>query len=121
MLYEIKTVRQVAGEGYRRWFRDNYFDLIVWYDDQEDNVIEGFQLCYDRQLNEHCVTWRNGYLTHDTVNEGERGWGSKKTPVLETLGDFDFQQPLAEEFFQASKDIDPLIRRYVYEKLKEHT
>jgi len=33
MLGEIRNVRQIEGEGTRRWFTDRYFDLIVWYDD----------------------------------------------------------------------------------------
>ena len=32
MLVEYRNVRQIRGEGHRRWFSDEYFDLIVWYD-----------------------------------------------------------------------------------------
>jgi len=38
MLVEHAHVRQIHGEGYRRWFADDYFDLIVWYDDLK-NII----------------------------------------------------------------------------------
>jgi len=30
MLCEIKNVKQYDGEPQRRWFVDDYFDLIVW-------------------------------------------------------------------------------------------
>ncbi len=29
---ERKNLRQIAGGGFRRWFSDEYFDLIVWYE-----------------------------------------------------------------------------------------
>ena len=48
MLSEIKNARQVPGEGKRRWFRDDDFDLIIWYDDSD--TVFGFQLCYDKLL-----------------------------------------------------------------------
>jgi len=32
MLEESEYVRQVKGEPKRRWFSDDYFDLIVWVD-----------------------------------------------------------------------------------------
>jgi len=31
MLSEIEHTRQIPNEGYRRWFTDESFDLIVWY------------------------------------------------------------------------------------------
>ena len=34
MLTEIQNARQIAGEGVRRWFTDDYFDLIVWYGEE---------------------------------------------------------------------------------------
>ena len=60
MLTEFKGVRQREEEGIRRWFFNNYFDLIIWYDNS--NQIEGFQLCYDKENNEKALTWlkKNG-------------------------------------------------------------
>ena len=49
MLTEFKGVRQREEEGIRRWFFDDYFDLIIWYDN--NHQIEGFQLCYDKNYN----------------------------------------------------------------------
>jgi len=59
MLTEIRNARQVEGEGFRRWFTDDYFDLIVWYGDQ--NAMIGFQLCYDKQGKERALTWTVEY------------------------------------------------------------
>lgn len=42
MLREKEYVRQIKGEPRRRWFYDDFFDLIVWYG--TDDSIIGFQL-----------------------------------------------------------------------------
>ena len=42
MLKEYTHVRQIQGESKRRWFSDRYFDLIVWFGEQDEIV--GFQL-----------------------------------------------------------------------------
>jgi len=45
MLKEL-NVAQKEEDIFRRWFKDDYFDLIVWYN-RNDYSIRGFQLCYD--------------------------------------------------------------------------
>ncbi len=55
MLRELADVRQIPGEPRRRWFADDYFDLIVWFDKR--GQIIGFQLCYDLPRDEHALTW----------------------------------------------------------------
>ena len=39
MLSEDSHVRQPEGEPPRRWFSDDYFDLIVWLDRQESSAV----------------------------------------------------------------------------------
>ena len=82
MLNEIEDTRQIPGEGIRRWFRDEELDLIVWYDD--DGVMQGFQLCYDKSRHERALTWRkpNSYQ-HHAIDAGEPATGGPKmSPVL---------------------------------------
>ena len=55
-LCENKDVRQRPGEGYRRWFLNNYFDIIVWYE-KKDGDIKGFQICYEKNGREKAFTW----------------------------------------------------------------
>lgn len=55
MLVELKDVRQIPNDGFRRWFTDEDFDLIVWY---EDDKITGFQLCYDKKEMEFLINLR---------------------------------------------------------------
>jgi hypothetical protein len=56
MLKEIENVRQVPGEGPRRWFLDEDMDLILWYDDEKK--LEGFQLYYDKRSVQRSITWK---------------------------------------------------------------
>lgn len=50
-MVERSDVRQVPGEGSRRWFSDAAFDPVVWYEDDAkgggDGIV-GFQFCYDK-------------------------------------------------------------------------
>ncbi len=93
MLRELQHVRQVPGEGYRRWFSSPYFDLIVWYG--EDHAFAGFQLCYDKPGKERALTWQRGRLSHLGVDNGEGpDRRHKGTPVLVADGCFDAQAVL---------------------------
>ena len=116
MLTEIKNVRQIKGEFLRRWFNDEYFDLIVWLGD--DKNIEGFQLCYDISNLEHALTWkRKGGFTHDKIDQGESKPGQhKSTPILVKDGFFD-KIRMAERFFRASQNIDRKVADFVYDRI----
>ena len=45
-------------------------DLIVFYDDH--GAIEGFQFCYDKNVNEQMMSWdcKQGY-SHTAIDDGE--------------------------------------------------
>jgi hypothetical protein len=122
VLVEYRNVRQIRGEGHRRWFSDDYFDLIVWYDSprRSRSHITGFQLCYDRSGYERALTWtRNHGYSHEKVDTGESGPGGlKSTPILVADGHFD-SGPIVERFREASKGIDPDIADLVLDKLAE--
>ncbi|TAL36783.1 MAG: hypothetical protein EPN93_08170 [Spirochaetes bacterium] len=118
MLFEIREVRQIPGEGLRRWFSDEYFDLIVWHDDRDE--ISGFQLCYDKQGYERVMTWRRGRgYTHDRIDDGEVPGEPKKTPILALDGAFE-PAGTARTFLDASRDIDRGIAGFVYETIRSY-
>ena len=122
MLYELTDVRQVPDEGFRRWFRDGYFDLIVWYDADTDGrpVGEptGFQLCYDRGRRERAVTWRrSGSFVHERVDDGEVR-GPKRTPVMRSAGAF-AAADVGARFERESARIDPKVVQLVRSILGE--
>lgn len=118
MLSEISNPRQVAAEGFRRWFTDEYFDLIVWYSD--DRRLIGFQLCYDKDDRERAFTWTLAHgFQHDRVDAGEVPGRSKMTPIIVADGAFD-AGTVAERFRQAGAAIEPGIVSMVLEKLAEY-
>lgn len=114
MLVENVDVRQVEGERVRRYFSDSDFDLIVWND--QDGLIAGFQLCYDKEHDERALTWKNGegYM-HDRVDAGEV-IGKAKTPILVADGVFPARQ-IADRFSAASTAIDQNIAQFIHEKI----
>ena len=115
MLSEIPNPRQVVGEGLRRWFTDDYFDLIVWYGSEERPI--GFQLCYDKQDHERALTWTRAHgFQHDRVDAGEVPGHPKMTPIIVADGAFD-RDPVSARFRGASAGIDPGIASFVLEKL----
>ncbi len=120
MLKEIKNVRQIEGEGLRRWFSGNYFELILWYN--EKNEISGFQLCYGlKGLSPKALTWKDksGY-THDSVDDGEHtATIGKMTPVLMADGQFD-QDKILDIFVQESQELDQKIVGFICSKLTNY-
>ena len=119
MLTESEHVRQIAREPKRRWFSDEYFDLIVWLGNRREII--GFQLCYDKLGDERALTWKKetGYA-HHRVDAGERGRVSgKATPILVTDGDFN-HTAIAHVFKERSAQIDKKVSRFVYNKLLQY-
>ncbi len=89
MLVETKNLKQTEGQSRRRWFSDDYFDLIVWQD--EKGGILRFELCYDKGVDEHVLVWnRQAGHKHLKVDDGEGLPGHyKMTPVYVSDGLFD--------------------------------
>ncbi len=111
MLSEIRNARQVQGEGFRRWFSDDYFDLIVWYADS--GALVGFQLCYDKKHRERALTWTVDHgFQHNRIDSGEVPGHVKMAPVIVADGDFDAAR-VARRFAEASTGMDPEIARFV--------
>ena len=120
MLRELGNVRQIEGDPRRRWFADDHFDLIVWFN-EKDGII-GFQLCYDKFEEERALTWFEeiGY-THRKVDDGEQYPGAmlKATPILIPDGVFEHEE-IARRFRQESGEIEDRVSRFVYEKLMQY-
>jgi hypothetical protein len=117
MLTEIRNPRQIEGEGFRRWFTNDFFDLIVWY--AEDRTLIGFQLCYDKQDHERALTWtREHGFQHNRIDSGEVPGHAEMTPVIIADGEFS-RDPVAERFRKASGQIEPAVARFVYETVKK--
>lgn len=116
MLREVKSGR-AAGNSNRRWFMDDYFELIVWFDGNE--AVEGFQLCYDRGRRERAVTWtRAEGVGHVVVDPGEGSPLKNQTPLLRACGAFD-REAILGRFEHASALVPPAIVEFVEQELRE--
>jgi hypothetical protein len=119
MLKECKNVRQIKGDRKRRWFFNDYFDLIVWFD--EDKEIFGFQLCYDIKRFERAFTWRKdiGY-SHNRIDSGEYGGlNLKASPILVRDGYFN-KVDIDDRFLKESAEIDQKISNFVHQKIEAY-
>lgn len=116
MLREVKDVKQLPDEPRRRWFSDEFFDLIVWYDQKGESL--GFQLCYGKPSDEHAFTWlRDRGFSHDRVDDGEWSPLWNMTPILVPDGIFPAKE-IAERFRENSQKVEPEIVGLVLEKLE---
>lgn len=117
MLKEIESVRQEDPLCRRRWFADDFFDLIVWYD--PDGRLDGFQLCYNKSLDEHAFTWRReSGFSHQRIDDGEGVPTKKKSPILVPDGLFPCADVRAR-FESSGREMDSKIVRLVTQKLEE--
>lgn len=116
-LREYIGVRQFEGEPYRRWFMNDYFDLIVWENGMNEPI--GLQLCYDIQYHERALTFKNNSYSHNKIDTGEDTPTTNRSPVLVIDGIFEAESVL-KRFAEESKNIDEKIRNYVLETMQNY-
>ena len=121
MLKEYKNVKQYPGEKKRKWFSDQFFDLILWMDNEKE--IFGFQLCYDIYGNEHSLTWKKtGFYKHNKVDDGEKPFSMSRTPILVPDGIIPYKK-IIDEFldrFPVEKGLNRDLLLFVYDKILEY-
>ncbi len=120
MLKEYRKVRQHTGEPNKRWFANNYFDLIIW--ESKPNVIQIFHLCYEKHKNEKVLTWssQNGFK-HFGIDDGEtieREY--KMTPILVDDNGVPNIKILIDKFTQSTGDIEEKISNFIIKKLSDY-
>ena len=117
MLKEQRN-RQPNDELKRRWFSDDFFDLIVWEDEQGEIV--QFELCYDVNRNEQSFCWSkdNGH-DHHKVDDGEIFGRHKMSPIFVADGLFD-SKPVKDKFLEASTSIDPKVAEFIHQKMLDY-
>ncbi|MGH7490845.1 MAG: hypothetical protein ACREOO_00470 [bacterium] len=118
MLKEIPHVRQFEGEPHRRWFEDEYFDLIVWFD-PEGGILE-FELCYDKGKNQRALRWETpNQYSHFRVDDGEHHAGrGKASPVLLRDPRFD-REKVFRQFEREAAGLEYGIVKLVCEKISQ--
>jgi hypothetical protein len=121
-LDELPTISQVPGQGFRRWFRSGYFDLVMWYESR-GGQLSGFQLCYQKGIDEHALTWRReSGFDHKRVDDGDDGpsvVGYKGAPVLVRDGVVDIPA-LVDHFILSASGIDKEVFAFVLGKLRDY-
>lgn len=121
MLREIRGVDQRDPQRVRRWFQDDYFDLIVWQDRAADIV--QFQLCYRRDLpDERVLEWRRGRgFLHMKPEDAQSGdsFLENDTWALTLDGVMPYVT-VAERFEAAAGGLPPELRIFIREKITEY-
>lgn len=118
MLRELLRISQ-ERVGFRRLFWDEYFDLFIWYHDDTQREIIGFQLCYDKRRDERALTWRaDTGFNHQTIDDGEGAGNYPRTPVLAAGGEFD--SSVVSRFAESCDEIEAAIAALVLEKLCDY-
>lgn len=117
MLYEIKTAKKHDNGIPIKCFTDEYFDLTVWFD--ENNNIISFQLTHDKYKNPHALTWRQNHgFIHNKIDDGETPGRFKQTPILLPDGEFP-KISVAKRFEEESRNMDRNIADFVLTRIME--
>ncbi|MDD5262860.1 MAG: hypothetical protein PHD76_13525 [Methylacidiphilales bacterium] len=113
-----EPIRPVAHDLDRRWLFDDYFDLIVWYESEEQ--IHGFQLCYDKIGCQRALTWtRKQGFRHAAIDSGDSKPTANRTPILVADGIFPVEE-VRNEFIARSKLLPLQIRELILARIKEY-
>jgi len=107
MLEELLNIRQIRGDGFRRWFVDKDLELILWYD--ETKTLLGFQICYDKLAGNRSVTWKKRV-----------GRDGKAKSVLVSDGPFN-KSRLCALMERNMGNLDDELRTFILERLKSHS
>jgi hypothetical protein len=117
MLREIRNVKEIPGQGARRWFHDEHLDLFVWYDAR--GRILGFQLCFDKDTRgERALTFTEdaGYSLDQVA--AEASVCDLGSPVLTRADEFSRQQ-LIDQLGARGDVLERSLYEYLREKLAE--
>jgi hypothetical protein len=107
---------QVPGEPRRRWFVDDYFDVVVWLSPAGEAV--ALELCYGKPRDERAITWSAGQgYRHFRVDAGEDTPLSNRSPILLPAGAFP-RDDLVARFRERAAQLDPEIRDFVIARLE---
>lgn len=107
--------RQNEDGLFRRWFSDEYFDLILW----ESRPLEyfGFQLCYDKEKRERALCWsQRAHYSHMQIDGGESDPGKNRSPVMIGGSPFPLEK-VKKEFEKRSGTLPSEVRDFILNHL----
>jgi len=114
--HEYRYVRQTPGEPRLRWFQCDFFELFVWF--EEENPI-AFRLCYDRGYQERAITWEKatGHIRHEAVDEGSGTIETHRPSPVLVPHQHSVPAQIIEQFKNTPGEIPAEIRQLVFERL----
>ena len=121
-LTENKSVRQRSDEGYRRWFLNEYFDIIFWYNKKGGNLL-GFQVCYNKNVDEKAFTWEKKTRSHHFVNTDLNENRSKRETMMTAIlkGDAgSIKNEVRKNLIKYSGELDKDLINLIIEKIEEY-
>jgi hypothetical protein len=120
LLKENLSVRQREEEGFRRWFVNSYFELIVWYR-SKGGEFYGFQLCLSRNNFERAFTWTTDYVSSHKVSESyvETGISNLSTGILKEDGDT-IPEEEVERFSREAQSLEPDLRELILDRIRTY-
>jgi hypothetical protein len=116
MLREIRNVKEIPGQGARRWFNDEHLDLFVWYDAR--GRIIGFQICFDKNTRtERALTFTEeaGYALDQVA--AEASVCDMGSPVLMRGGELPCHGLIAQ-LGERGETLERSLYKYLKEKLE---
>ena len=117
---ENRKVRQRVKEGYRRWFVNSFFDIIVWYDKPGGDLI-GFQFCFQKNKSERAFTWTREYQSSHIVSDASTGFGIGHLGSAILQGDGGMiPETVIERFERESGEIDKDIKELIIGKIRAY-
>ncbi len=120
LLVENMNVRQREDEGYRKWFLNSFFEIILWYKANKKDFI-GFQFCYSRNTNERAFTWTNEYVSNRLVSDTffEKGISHMSTGVLKGEGGV-ISEEIINKFDLESEILGEEIKTFIIGKIRDY-
>jgi len=119
-LVENKEVRQREDEGYRKWFLNSFFEVILWYQKNREDFI-GFQFCYSRNNNERAFTWTDQFASNRMVSDTffEKGVSHMSTGVLKGEGGV-IPEEIIEKFDSEAAILDASMKVFIIDKIRNY-
>lgn len=104
---------------FRRLFFGDDFDLYIWYQNQFDSKIIGFQFVFDKNEMKIAFTWteEKGFFSSGILEE--ESFSTNKTPILIELTEYKIEDFL-REFIEKIENEDKFDGKFIAEKLHEY-
>lgn len=122
-MQEILTVKQdpESGQGRKRWFRGESFDIFTWQDTGKvgGERFTSLHLCYGRGSDEHILRWDQiaGYF-HESVDADEQKPGRAMSAILRANGAFPADLVL-QQFLDIAPELPRDVAAFIEDRIRD--